>query len=115
MNTTNSDDSKGCSLVIPVYNEQGILQDHTQRLVDFMNSLSQPYELLIVSNGSKDGTVSLGLMMERRFPAVRFFHLPKKGVGNAFQAAINQNLLVKDDVPGIDKLQAIISSYCPDI
>ena len=91
MNTTNSDDSKGCSLVIPVYNEQGILQDHTQRLVDFMNSLSQPYELLIVSNGSKDGTVNLGLMMERRFPAVRFFHLPKKGVGNAFQAAINQS------------------------
>ncbi|NNL03140.1 MAG: phosphotransferase [Eudoraea sp.] len=32
-----------------------------------------------------------------------------------FQAAINQNLLAKDDVPGIDKLQAVISSYCPDI
>jgi fructosamine-3-kinase len=31
------------------------------------------------------------------------------------QAAINQNLLAKDDVPGIDKLQAVISSYCTDI
>lgn len=32
-----------------------------------------------------------------------------------FQAAINQNLLTKDDVPGLEKLQAVISSYCPDI
>lgn len=32
-----------------------------------------------------------------------------------FQAAINQNLLTKADVPGIDKLQNVISSCCPEI
>ena len=32
-----------------------------------------------------------------------------------FQAAINLNLLAKNDVPGIDKLQTVISSCCPDI
>ena len=32
-----------------------------------------------------------------------------------FQTAINQNLLTNADIPGIDKLQNVISSYCPDI
>jgi len=32
-----------------------------------------------------------------------------------FHAVINQKLLAKDDVPGIDQLQTVISSYCPDI
>ena len=31
------------------------------------------------------------------------------------QAAINQKLLTKDDVPGIDRLQNVMNSYCPDI
>jgi fructosamine-3-kinase len=32
-----------------------------------------------------------------------------------FQAAINQKLLTKDDVPGVAKLRAVINSYCPDV
>ena len=39
----------------------------------------------------------------------------KERLSPQFQAAINQKLLTKDDVPGVEKLRTVITSYCPDV
>ena len=38
----------------------------------------------------------------------------KERLSPQFQAAIDQKYLTKDDVPGIEKLRTVITSYCPD-
>ncbi|UCG11770.1 MAG: glycosyltransferase family 2 protein [Deltaproteobacteria bacterium] len=84
----NPTEPAGCSLVIPVFNEEEILRDNTETLVHFMDTVDSPYEILIISNGSTDNTVVLGHELERSVPVVRFFQLGRKGVGRAFQMAI---------------------------
>jgi glycosyltransferase involved in cell wall biosynthesis len=75
---------------IPVYNEEAILVANTERLLAFLDGLGRAFEILIGSNGSTDSTTALGVDLSRRFPHVRFFHLPEKGVGNAFREFLRQ-------------------------
>jgi glycosyltransferase involved in cell wall biosynthesis len=70
---------------IPVYNEEAILVANTERLLAFLNGLGREYEVIIGSNGSTDSTTALGVDLGRRFANVTFFHLPEKGVGDAFR------------------------------
>jgi glycosyltransferase involved in cell wall biosynthesis len=70
---------------IPVYNEEAILVANTERLLAFLDGLGRDYEVIIGSNGSTDSTTALGVDLSRRFPNVSFFHLPQKGVGDAFR------------------------------
>lgn len=44
------------SFVIPVYNEEGNLSELHRRITEVMASVGLPYELILVDDGSKDGT-----------------------------------------------------------
>ena len=46
------------SVVIPVYNEAENLGDLHRELTASLQSLGQPYEILLVDDGSQDGTSS---------------------------------------------------------
>ena len=70
---------------IPVFNEEAILVANTERLLAFLDRLGRDYDIIIGSNGSTDSTTALGVDLSRRFPRVSFFHLPEKGVGDAFR------------------------------
>jgi dolichol-phosphate mannosyltransferase len=49
----------GISVVVPCFNEEeGVLACH-QRLTDVLRSLSLPYEILYVNDGSRDGTLAI--------------------------------------------------------
>mgnify|MGYP000294820439 CR=1 FL=1 len=50
------------SIVAPVYNESGNLNDFYTRVADTMNSLNEAWELVLVNDGSKDN--SLDIMRE---------------------------------------------------
>lgn len=76
------------SLFLPVYNEEVLLVSHTEKLLQYLPRLKNPFEVLIGSNGSTDSTPRLGEELAARNPLVRFFHLPKKGPGAAFRRAI---------------------------
>jgi len=79
------------SILIPVYNEEAIIEANTTRLAAYLNGLEKPYEILICSNGSTDDTDRLGRGLERDFPGkVRFFSIPKRGVGLAFKKAVQE-------------------------
>ena len=77
------------SIFIPVFNEEEILRQNTERLLGFVDALDIPYEVIICSNGSTDRTVELGSALERDYPQkVRFFAVKEKGVGRALKFCI---------------------------
>ena len=49
----------GFTIFIPVYNEEELLVKNTVYLLTFLDSLKLPYEVILGSNGSMDGTVDL--------------------------------------------------------
>ena len=56
------------SLVIPVYNEEGNLPELFRRLFSVMNSLSRPYEIILINDGSKDSSLPLMLQARKTHP-----------------------------------------------
>lgn len=77
------------TIAIPVYNEEAVLVPNTERLLAYLDGLGREYEVLIGSNGSTDATTALGADLSRRFPPVRFFHIPARGVGLAFRRFVD--------------------------
>ena len=47
------------SLIVPLYNEQDTLPELVRRLIDVMNSLDEPTELILINDGSKDQSLIL--------------------------------------------------------
>jgi glycosyltransferase involved in cell wall biosynthesis len=73
------------SIIIPVYNEEEILEKNVKILINRLNTLAVPYEIVAVSNGSTDSSVKIGLNLQQQYSQVKFFSLPEKGVGRAFK------------------------------
>jgi len=78
------------TLNIPVYNEEEILAPNIGKLIDHADRLNTEYEILVVSNGSTDQSDAIGRELEKKYPRVRYFSLPKKGVGRAFRLAAKE-------------------------
>lgn len=52
-----------CSVVIPVYNEELVIQETYQRLKTVMDGLNEPYELIFVNDGSRDATAKIARVL----------------------------------------------------
>lgn len=63
------------SVVVPVYNEAGIVRDCLSRMVAEFRSLEVPFEVVACENGSTDGTPALVDEIARAYPEVRVEHL----------------------------------------
>lgn len=55
------------TIVIPIYNEEGILHAAIVDLRDRLSALDLHYEILLAENGSKDKTVEIGEQLADRF------------------------------------------------
>lgn len=59
------------SVIVPMYNEEEVI-DHTYgRLKEVMDSAGEPYELIFVNDGSRDGTVAKTSLIAGADPNVR--------------------------------------------
>ena len=76
------------SIVIPVYNEEAILEAAVKDLLDRLSEFDFSYELILAENGSKDATVALATELSKRFPAVRSFSLGEPNYGKALKRGI---------------------------
>ena len=47
------------SVVVPVYNEEGNLPELLTRLVAVMDGIGEPYEVVFVDDGSRDGSLAI--------------------------------------------------------
>ncbi|EFK06913.1 glycosyltransferase, group 2 family protein [delta proteobacterium NaphS2] len=81
----------GVTVFIPVYNEEDLLVKNTLLLLDFLDRLDMPHEVILGSNGSVDDTVDLARELSKRYGPVRFFHIAFKGVGRAFKEGIRMS------------------------
>ncbi|MDR2938775.1 MAG: glycosyltransferase family 2 protein [Clostridiales bacterium] len=47
------------SIIVPVYNEEAVINESYARLTNVISSLNKPYELIFVNDGSKDKTAEI--------------------------------------------------------
>jgi hypothetical protein len=85
------------SIVIPVYNEEGILREAVTELLDGYDTvrvaLDWPeltLEVVIAENGSKDRTVELAEHLANERPEVRTFSLGEPNYGKALKRGISE-------------------------
>ena len=65
------------SLVVPVFNEEGTLEEVCRRSIATLESLGKPYELIIVDDGSLDGTWAIAERLVSSEPPVRAVRLKR--------------------------------------
>jgi dolichol-phosphate mannosyltransferase len=59
------------SVVVPVYNEEGNVETLTARVVDVMDAVGAPFEMLFVDDGSRDRTPELLRRLAAADPRIR--------------------------------------------
>jgi len=78
------------SIVIPVYNEVDNVRDLHRELTAALDPLGRPYEILLVDDGSTDGTQAALVAIERDDPRVRVLRLRRNfGQTAAFSAGFD--------------------------
>lgn len=72
-------------VVLPVYNEQEELKEHTLRLRDFLKRTLGDFswQIVIADNASTDKTAEIARQLCKDHPEVKFFQLTEKGRGRA--------------------------------
>jgi glycosyltransferase involved in cell wall biosynthesis len=79
------------SVVVPAYREGRRIYDNLTRLVEELDKLEVPYEVVVVSDGNTDSTVSEARRVQS--PAVRVFHYPMNiGKGFALSCGVDQSI-----------------------
>ena len=63
------------SVVVPVYNEEDNVEPLLEALEAALEGLGRPYEVILVDDGSTDGTVSRLRGAVARFPTLRVVRL----------------------------------------
>lgn len=95
------------SIVIPVYNEEGILRAAVVDLIDRLHGMRDHapilarYEILLSENGSTDDTVRIGEELADRYPQVRIDSLGRPNYGAALKAGIERargNYVLCDEI-----------------
>jgi glycosyltransferase involved in cell wall biosynthesis len=76
------------SIVIPVYNEEGILHSAVVDLRERLAPLGIAYELILAENGSRDGTVGVANELAGRYPEVTLLSVPEPNYGLALRTGI---------------------------
>lgn len=77
------------SVVIPAYNEEARLEPTVREAVTYFRSKGTPAELIIVDDGSRDGTSALVLRLAVEFEEVRLIRLAaNRGKGHAVRSGV---------------------------
>jgi glycosyltransferase involved in cell wall biosynthesis len=111
------------SIVIPVYNEEAILEAAVKDLLDRLSEFKFSYELILAENGSKDATVALATELSKRFPAVRSFSLGEPNYGKALKRGIQDargEIVICDEIDLCDtdfyrRALALLDSHQADL
>ncbi|PRP96023.1 glycosyltransferase [Enhygromyxa salina] len=89
--TDPSEDGTGpeLSVVIPIYNEESILEASVTQLFSELEAAGLDFEVVLAENGSSDATVSIAEQLaERHAGRLRWFSYPEPNYGGALREAI---------------------------
>src|SRR5260370_26941328 len=68
--------SAGLSVFFPAYNDSGTIASMVIRTVKAASELTQDFEIIVVDDGSADGTADVADELARTYPQVRAVHHP---------------------------------------
>lgn len=78
------------TLVLPAFNEAGVLEANVEFVMDYLASLEHRYrfEVLLINDGSSDESGPIAERLRRRFDTLRLINHPLNfGLGQAFKTA----------------------------
>ncbi|MDY0059513.1 MAG: glycosyltransferase [Myxococcota bacterium] len=77
------------TIVIPVYNEEGLLETAVVSLREALRErFGWPYELILAENGSLDATLPIARRLSEKYPEVRYIALGEPNYGKALKRGI---------------------------
>jgi glycosyltransferase involved in cell wall biosynthesis len=77
------------SVVIPIYNEESILEASVTQLFTELEAAGLEFEVVLAENGSSDATISIAERLAVRYPGrLRWFSYPEPNYGGALREAI---------------------------
>jgi len=79
---------EGLSIVIPVYNEEAILERALRGLIAEVRTLGRPFEVLVATNGCRDQTVAIAQELMTEFPEIVVLECPVPDYGAALKLGI---------------------------
>src|SRR5262245_27353747 len=78
--------SAGLSVFFPAYNDSGTIASMVIRTVKAASELTRDFEVIVVDDGSADGTAEIADELARTYPQVRAVHHPQnRDYGAALQ------------------------------
>lgn len=86
-NQTDSHPVTSLSVFFPCYNEKDSICSLTEKAIAVAGEICDDFEVILVDDGSSDGTAELADELAEKYPAVRVIHHPvNKGYGAALQS-----------------------------
>jgi len=85
---TKGSGEKPFSILIPVYNEEDILESSVKSIISRVPKTKSGFELLICENGSTDGTVRIAEKLKKEIEIFNYFCLGEPNYGKALQKGI---------------------------
>jgi len=76
------------TIVIPIYNEEGILQSSIAGLTEALEDFPWTYHILLSENGSRDGTREVASKLIAKHPEVSIIHSDEPNYGKALRRGI---------------------------
>jgi dolichol-phosphate mannosyltransferase len=99
------------SVIMPALDEGANLAEIVPRTLDMLAELGEPHEILVVDDGSTDGTAELMDVMAAKHPGVRYLRLRRNyGKSTALQTGFDEvtgDVIVLMDADGQDQPEEI--------
>ncbi|HVU01793.1 MAG TPA: glycosyltransferase [Polyangiaceae bacterium] len=83
-------DTPRISIVIPIYNEEGILHSAVVDLRERLSPLGWSYEIVLAENGSKDRTIEIAKQLSVKYPEVTYLSMGEPNYGGALREGIRK-------------------------
>jgi len=88
MVATKQKQESGISIVVPLYNEEGSVRESVEHILDIMQGMECPTELIVVDDGSTDGSAQQLDGLQKRLKLVS--HIGNRGYGAALKTGIQK-------------------------
>jgi len=86
---------KNFSIVIPIYNEEEILEESTNAIFSFCKNKGIDFEIIFSENGSTDNTKKIAYALSNKYSEIKTISNPEPNYGNALKAGFE---LAKNDL-----------------
>jgi len=93
--------SQSLSIVIPIYNEEEILEDSAKQILTICEKTKINYEIILVENGSTDETINIADNFSKKYSNVKIINLKDPNYGNALKKGFlkaQNDLVVSFDI-----------------